>query len=215
MDLFLLGAELSSRARRFVAMHGVRLDAGSLEPLRESWLRAGIPAAQIDRAAAFHDRWGGVTLPPAPCYDGGPRSFGADFPYRRKETGWLFDAGTARSAVPYGFVIGPAGEFGLDGDHWTPLHASIEGWVESLALAGHAAASATRTTRLTGDAAAGFDLTGYTEVREVAGMADTWWRGDGELVAVYRGEAAAYAFPAGRTTLVHAGLTDIHLNGVG
>ncbi len=209
------GADLSARARDFVARHGVRLDAGSLEPFREPWLRAGIPAAQIDRAMAFHDRWGGICLPPATCYDGGPRSFNADFPYLRSETGWLFDAGTARTAVPYGFVIGPAGEFGLDGDHWAPLHASIEGWVESLALSGHASEWATRTTRLTGEAAGEFDLTEYTEIPEVAGLADTWWRGDGELVAVYRGEAEAYAFPAGRTTLVHTGLTDVHLNGLG
>ena len=130
---------------------------------------------------AFHDRRGGISLPPA----------------------------------PYGFGIGPAGEFGLDGDHWTPLHATVEGWAESPALAGHASALATRTTRLTGDAAGEFDLAGYAAIPEVAGLADTWWRGDGELVAVYRGAAAAYALPVGRTTLVHAGLTDVHLNGFG
>ncbi|MCR6489167.1 hypothetical protein M8542_40725 [Amycolatopsis sp. OK19-0408] len=208
-------AGLSRRARAFVAGHGVRLPVPSLEPMRARWLRDGIPAEQIDRAEAFHERWGGLCLPPSPCYDGGPRTFHADFPEWRPGAGWLFDAGTTRTALPYGFAIGPAGEFGLDGNEWSPLHASVEGWVESLALAAHATRWASRTTRLTGDAAEDFSLDGCVQIPEVAGLADTWWRGDGTLVAVHRGEARACAFPPYRTTLVHSGLADRDLAGLG
>src|SRR5690348_3224833 len=49
-------------------------------------------------------------------------------------SGWWFEAGLQRTAVPYSFMIGPAGEFGIHAQRWVPLHASIEGWVESLAL---------------------------------------------------------------------------------
>ncbi|UOZ03955.1 hypothetical protein [Amycolatopsis sp. WQ 127309] len=67
----------------------------------------------------------------------------------------------------------------MDGDRWAPLHETVEGRVESLALAHHASVSAariTRITRLTGDALDDLDLTGCAPVPEVAGLADTWWR---------------------------------------
>ncbi|MFG2326872.1 hypothetical protein [Streptomyces sp. NPDC048568] len=61
------------------------------------------PAAEIERATAFQDRWGGLALPPAPFYEGGPRILNAD---------------CSR--------IGPDGASGIDAYRWTPLHASTE-----------------------------------------------------------------------------------------
>ncbi len=218
MDFSVTGAlldGLGTRGRHFVRAQGIRLALPSIEPYREKWLPLGIPAAEIDRAVAFHDRWGGLLLPPAPVYDGGPRYFSGDLPEYSTEAGWAFDAGPARTALPFGFLIGPAGEFGVDGDRWAPLHETVEGWVESLALAHHASASAARITRLTGDALDDLDLTGCTPVPEVAGLADTWWRGEDTLVARYTGEAEACGFPPYRTALVYSGFGDADLRGIG
>ncbi|GID33399.1 hypothetical protein Abr02nite_83820 [Paractinoplanes brasiliensis] len=121
--------------------------------------QSGIPAAEIDRTVAFQRRWGGLVLPPAPQYDGGPRYFQADTPDSSPTEaadgspvpGWWFEAGPQRTAVPYSFMIGPTDEFGIhDGRRWVPLHASIEGWIESLALAHHAANWAKQITKVTG-----------------------------------------------------------------
>jgi hypothetical protein len=46
------------------------------------------------------------------------------------------------------------------GDEWEPLHATIEGWVESLALAHHAALWARQVTTLVGDDVDGIVLNG-------------------------------------------------------
>lgn len=126
---------------------------------------------------------------------------------------WLFGAGAQRTALPYSFVIGPNGEFGLEAGKWVPLHASVEGWVEALALADHARSYARTTTRLTGAAVDGLELDGFEEVLEVAGLADTWWRGSDSLIAVYRGEAEVMDAPRCATATVYAGLDEWGLRG--
>ncbi|WP_207946815.1 hypothetical protein [Actinomadura sp. 7K507] len=94
-------------------------------------------------------------------------------------------------------MISPSGEFGIHAGKWAPLHATVEGWVESLALADHAFRWAKQITRLVGDDVDGIELDGYEPVREVMGLADTWWRGPESLVALYTGEATALDFPPG------------------
>uniref|UniRef100_A0AAU2JYS7 Uncharacterized protein n=1 Tax=Streptomyces sp. NBC_00049 TaxID=2903617 RepID=A0AAU2JYS7_9ACTN len=69
---------LTRRARSFVETHGLRAPSPDPGPYRDVWLGHGIPAAVIDRAVAFHDRRGGIVLPPAPAYEGGPRVLEAD-----------------------------------------------------------------------------------------------------------------------------------------
>ncbi|MEU3645300.1 hypothetical protein AB0E59_18100 [Lentzea sp. NPDC034063] len=128
----------------------------------------------------FDRRWGGLALPPALGYDGGPRWFAADEPTRSPDGRWRFDAGDPRSAVPYSFEIGPDGEFGLGTLGWVPLHTRVEGWIESLALEYHASSLAKRVA-----VAAEIDLTGFEPIPEVHGMANNWWRGDDQLVAVH------------------------------
>ncbi|MFI9588049.1 hypothetical protein ACIHCQ_41125 [Streptomyces sp. NPDC052236] len=93
---------------------------------------------EIDRVTEFQQRWGGIALPPAPAYEGGPRILDTDTPEGSAAEGWWFSAGDERVSMAYGFMIGPRGEFGIHAERWTPLHASIDGWVESLALAQHA-----------------------------------------------------------------------------
>lgn len=204
---------LSRRARYFVETHGLRIPRPDLRHHREAWLRHGIPAAEIDDAIAFQDRWGGIALPPAPAYEGGPRILNADVPEGSAANGWLIPAGDQRVSVAYAFMIGPEGEFGIHGDRWIPLHASTDGWVESLALAHHAGHWAETVTKIKGDAVEGLDLDGYEQVREVQGLTDTWWRGKDSLVAIYRGEAISFAAPQCREAHIYGGLDEWGLRG--
>jgi hypothetical protein len=51
---------LSRRARYFVEGHGLRVPRRDLTLFRQVWLQHGIPPAEIDRAVAFQERWGGI-----------------------------------------------------------------------------------------------------------------------------------------------------------
>jgi hypothetical protein len=204
---------LTDTARSFVSSHGIRVDTPSVEEHRRWWLERDVPAAVIDRMVAFRQRWGGLVLPPGPQYDGGPKYFHPDAPEASASGGWSFEAGDQRCAVPYAFMIGPADEFGIHSHQWTALHATVEGWVESLALAHRASKRAKRITKVTGDDVDGVALDGYEPVPEVRGLADTWWRGADSLVAVYSGEADCLDFPAARTALIYSGLDEWGLGG--
>jgi hypothetical protein len=204
---------LTKRARSFVCANGVKVDVQSIEEQRQWWLGRDIPAAVIDRMAAYQERRGGLVLPPAPDYDGGPRYLEADSPEGSSVEGWWFEAGVQRTAVPYAFMIGPSGEFGIHAGQWAPLHATVEGWVESVALADHASTWAKRIVKVNGDDVDGIVLDGYEPVREVMGLADTWWRGADSLVAIYSGEAEALSLPRGRTALIYSGLDEWGLRG--
>ncbi|MFF9915575.1 hypothetical protein [Streptomyces sp. NPDC013457] len=59
------------------------------------------------------------------------------------------------------------------------------------------------------------ELDGFEAVQEVAGLADTWWRGTDSLVAVYRGEAEVMDAPQCLTATVYAGLDEWGLRGLG
>ncbi|MFB7719514.1 hypothetical protein [Nocardia sp. NPDC056100] len=159
--------------------------------------------------AAYQNTWGGLHLPPAPMYDGGPHYFQPDSP-ESDSAGWWFEAGPQRTAVPFTFMIGPSGEFGIqaEGARWAALHSTIEGWVEALALADHASVCARRITRLMGDEVDGVDLDDYESVLEVMGLADTWWRGPDSLVALYTGEAKGLDFPGARVAVIYSGLDE-------
>lgn len=204
---------LSRRAQDFVRVNGIRLPRQDIRRHRDAWTEHGIPAAEVERAAAFQDRWGGLALPPAPFYEGGPRILGAGCPEGSDAAGWSFGAGDCRVSMAYGFVIGPDGAFGIDACRWTPLHASTDGWVESLALAAHARRWAKTATRLTGKAAAALDLAGFESVPEVQGVTDTWWRGKDSLVALYRGEAVGLDAPQCLEAHVYGGLDEWGLHG--
>ncbi|WP_282688185.1 MULTISPECIES: hypothetical protein [unclassified Streptomyces] len=204
---------LSRRAQAFVAVDGIRFPRQDLRQHCDAWTGYGIPAAEVERAAAFQDRWGGLALPPAPFYEGGPRILGADLPEGSAAAGWSFPAGDCRVSMAYGFMIGPDGAFGIHTHRWTPLHATTDGWVESLALAAHARRWAKTVTRLTGVAAAALDLGGYEPVPEVQGVTDTWWRGRDSLVALYRGEAVGLDAPQCLEAHIYGGLDARGLHG--
>ncbi|MFF3222400.1 hypothetical protein ACFYV7_06355 [Nocardia suismassiliense] len=184
---------LTRRAEWFIATNCVRCESVSLEQHRDAWLEMGISATHIDRVVEFQRRWGGLVLPPSPDYGGGPKVLWAEMPVDALARGGWFDAGEERVSMAYGFMIGPAGEFGIDGARWVPLHASIEGWIESVALAHHASNRAEQITTIRGAAVDRVALHDFEPLTEVRGLADTWWRGPDSLVAIYTGRPNASA----------------------
>jgi hypothetical protein len=64
---------LTRRAQNFVGVHGIKVNIRPVEQHRQWWLEREIPASVVDRMAAFQERWGGLLLPPASQYDGGPK----------------------------------------------------------------------------------------------------------------------------------------------
>ena len=196
-------------AASFLRGHAVRMEWRPVEDRRARWLDLGIPAGAIDRAAEFEARWGGLVLPPAPCYEGGPRSFSVNVHGGSAEEGWWFWAGDERFSVPFRFLIGPRGEFALEvAGRKILLHASVDGWVESVALSYRASMFAAQITKMRGAAVEDLDLSGLEPVPLTAGLADTWWRGPDSLVAVYRGEANSSARPGLLRAHVYEGLPD-------
>ncbi|MET7773980.1 hypothetical protein [Nocardia sp. NPDC005366] len=168
---------------------------------------------QVDRVVEFQRRWGGLVLPPSQDYEGGPKMLYAEMPVDAVErVGW-FDAGTQRVSMAYSFSIGPAGEFGIDGERWVPLHASIEGWIEALALAHHASSYAPRISTLRGDAIDELRFSTFEPVTEVRGLADTWWRGPDSLIAIHTGVAECFDAPRFRVARVYSGLDEWGLTG--
>ncbi len=160
---------LSKRARRFVGVHGVWLDAPPVTQWHAQWARCGVPSAVLDRAEEYQTRWGGCVLAAAPGLSedaAGPRMLSADMPKQEDGfpgQGWVFfEAGPQRTAVPYSFLIGTDGTFGIaggDDGRWVPLHGSVDGWVESLAMAYAAVDVADSITKLNGQAVDSLDLT--------------------------------------------------------
>lgn len=200
---------LTRHARTFVNAHGHRLYSEMSNEKRARWLGRGIPAAVVDRMAAFEALWGGLLLPPAPHYEGGPKMFRSDVPERDAIGDWWFDAGDPRFSMAYGFSIGPHGEFCIDDSRRRAvLHDSVAGWVESLALAYRARLWASQVTKVRGAAVDRMDLSGLEPFSEVAGISDTWWRGGEKVVAVYRGEAQLFDKPQLQIATVYDGITE-------
>ncbi|MGK5518091.1 hypothetical protein ACSNN9_01910 [Micromonospora sp. URMC 107] len=177
--------------------------------IRDHWLNHGIPAAVVERMAAFDALWGGLQLPPAPLYEGGPKMLQSDMPEMTSTGDWWFDAGAQRVSMTYAFCIGPQGEFGIeDGAGRSVLHKSVAGWVESVALSYQARRWATRITQVRGHALDRLDLSDLEPFTEVAGRSDTWWRGGETTVAVYRGEADLFSDPQLQTAVIYNGITE-------
>ncbi|MEU7823494.1 hypothetical protein [Catellatospora sp. NPDC049133] len=199
---------LTLRARAYLAAYGVRREVWSPEQHRRHWHRYHRPAAAIEHLAAYQGRWGGLELPPTPEYEGGPHVLDADDPTVEEGRGACFTAGRPRSASAYGFMVDGDGRFGIVADGtWVPLHGSVEGWVESIALR-HLADRMPAEVAL----ATGARLDGLPErlrlrpVTEVAGAADGWWRGEDTLLAIYRGEARLFDNVQYQTAYLYTGV---------
>lgn len=141
---------------------GIMTAAAPVSPI----LVAPAAIAEIDRAAAFQDRWGGLALPPAPFYGGGPRILDAYGPEGSAAEGRLSAAGSCRVSMAYKFMIDPDDAFGIDACRRTPLHAGPDGWVESLAPAAHAGRRAKTVTKINREGVEPWDLVFTHQVLE-------------------------------------------------
>ncbi|MGW0732397.1 hypothetical protein [Streptomyces sp. NPDC002851] len=202
---------LTRWAGYFLRVHGHRVPCLEIEQYRDDWRGCGVPREVIDRAAAYQQVWGGIALPPSLLYCGGPKSLDANVPELTDES-WWFEAGGTRVALPYEFVIGPGGEFGIYNARGVILHASIEGWVEAQALTHYATCYAKRITQVQGDEVDALDLDRFEPLPQVRGIADTWWRGTDSLIAVYRGDAECFEEPTGGIAYIYEGFSEASLD---
>jgi hypothetical protein len=133
-------------------------------------------------------------LPRSLEYDGGPWRFDVDVPHEETE-GWFFDSGTSRTALPYGFTLGPDDAYGIYLYSWVATHRSVEAYLESLAVERLAEQLATSVTLLRGSEVGDLDLEGAVPLPETGGVADRWLRRGRELVSLHTGEALAFDRP--------------------
>ena len=114
--------------------------------------------------------------------------------------------------MPYGFAVDKDGRFGICGSGypWVTLHASIDGWVEGLALTYTARQDARLIRRITGTEADDLiaSLAEQPPIAAVAGLADNWWRLPGKLVSVANGESLFFGGRLTSSILVYEGATD-------
>lgn len=205
---------LTRRAHGFLWHHAAWAATWAPGEVRRHWLAHDVGTVGLDEAEALQSRWGGLCLPPAPQYDGGPLPI--EVVYIRAgdefgETGWWTECGSQRSALPYSFMVAPGGSFGILEASWVPLHASLDGWIESLALTYALNGRAAHVRRIVGSDRDALDLTNLEVVAEVQGRADTWWRGDDRLIAIYRGEALLFERDEYAIAFVYDGLKDVLL----
>lgn len=200
---------LTPRARRFVQVHGVRVPTWTVEQHQRHWTGLGRPARAIDQLMAHQQRWGGLVLPPAVNYEGGPFHLGADDP-DDDDDGVVFTVGRPRRSVPYAFAVDRDGRFGICGSGypWVALHASIDGWVESLALTYAAREEAQLIRRITGTEADNLlaSLAVQPPIAAVAGLADNWWRIPDRYVSVSRGESLCFGGRLTPSFLMYEGI---------
>ncbi|HEY6791832.1 MAG TPA: hypothetical protein VI365_31400 [Trebonia sp.] len=144
---------------------GIDLDAVVLDSRSGSGVRCAVGRTRAAAGALLFGRAPGVQRGHSRGLFGG---------------GLVVLGGDQRCSVPFCFLIGPGGEFGIRGAGgcWVPLHASVEGWVESVALAHHASLFARQVTRLSGVAVEELDLGTLEPVPLVAGMTDVGVRVD-------------------------------------
>jgi hypothetical protein len=199
---------LTRRARSFLNAHAARVHSLPAEHHYEHWTGLDRPTLAVDQSSAHQRRWGGLVLPPAACYEGGPFDLDGDDP-DLDEDRLVFTVGRPRYSLPYGYAVDTDGRFGICGSGypWVALHASIEGWVEALALTYAARDTARLVRRITGPEADELidGLDGLAPLPEVAGIADNWWRTPHALIATYRGERLFFGGRTSALVLVYEG----------
>lgn len=93
-----------------------------------------------------------------------------------------------------------------------PLHGSVDGWVDSVALAHAALENAESVTRLTGAEVDKLDMNSMDPVESIQGISNNWWHRPGLLLAVYAGESIYFDIPDYRTAFLY--VCDIDIQGV-
>lgn len=165
---------LSRRALTFVQAHGQRIYSDRVQRSAAQWIEQGVDGALVQRAADYGQRWGDLYLPPSTLFNGGPRYLGPDVLVGNWSEGGYLEAGPARFSVPYDFLLGPDGAFGIGDIEFVPLYASVEGWIESLALEEELRSVATEIRRFTGPEVSSLDISMMSPYPGVSGISESW-----------------------------------------
>ncbi|MEV4638114.1 hypothetical protein AB0J80_12265 [Actinoplanes sp. NPDC049548] len=203
---------LTRRALSFVQGNGRRLACDRARRSAERWLEQGVDRGLVQRALDYEHRWGDLYLPPSLAYNGGPQYLGPDLLLGSWADGGYLEAGPARYSVSYDFLLGPDGVLGVGDVDFVPLYASVEGWIESLALESLLRGLATEVRRFTGPAVSGLDLSATRPVPGVSGLSDIWLMDDERVVFLCRGYSLLASVPADAFAVVYAGIPELEFN---
>ncbi|WP_432981470.1 hypothetical protein [Dactylosporangium sp. CA-233914] len=165
----------------------------------------------MQRAVEYGQRWGDLYLPPSLFYNGGPRYLGPDLLVGDWSATGYFEAGPARFSVSYDFLLAADGAFGVGEVEFVPLYASVEGWIESLALEYLLRGVAAETRRFKGADVAMLGLSDMVPFPGISGIADMWLIDRDRLVFLCRGVSFLSHFPDDVNAVVYSGIPDREL----
>jgi hypothetical protein len=199
---------LSQRALSFVWGHGQRLPSSRAAQCVDSWIGHGVDRALAQRAVEYEQRWGDLYLPPSMFYNGGPKYLGSDVLVGDWSAGGYLEAGPARFSVAYDFLVGPDGVFGVGETEFVPLYASVEGWIESLAIEYLLRCVATEIRTFRNSNVSSLGLSTMSPFPQVPGLADTWLIDDERVVFVCRGIGFLSGYLGDVIAVVYSGIPD-------
>jgi hypothetical protein len=172
------------------------------------WIAQGLDEALVQRAADYERRWGDLYLPPSMFFNGGPRYLGPDVLAGRWSDGGYIEAGPARYSVSYDFLLAADGTFGVADIEFVPLYASVEDWIESLALEHEVRRLATEARTFTGPEVPSLDLATMSPFPGVSGLSESWLIDAERVVFVSRGMSLVSHYPDDVVAVVYSGIPD-------
>ncbi|TDC77963.1 hypothetical protein E1193_21485 [Micromonospora sp. KC606] len=199
---------LSRRALSFVRAHGQRKPSNRAQRFAEQWIKQGLDRALVQQAIDYERRWGDLYLPPSVLYNGGPKYLGPDLLVGRWSDGGYIEAGPARFSVSYDFLLGPDGAFGIGDIEFIPLYASVEGWIESLALENEVRSVANEIRKLRGPEVSSLDFSAMLPFPGIPGLSESWLMDDGQIVFVSRGISLISGHLDDVVAIVYSGIPD-------
>jgi hypothetical protein len=199
---------LSRRALSFVRAHGQRVAGNRVQRSAAHWIEQGFDEALVLRAVEYEQRWGDLYLPPSMLFNGGPKYLGPDLLVGSWSDGGYLEAGPARFSVFYDFLLGPDGAFGVGDTEFVPLYASVEGWIESLALEYQVRGVAKETRKLRGPEVSSLDLSAMSFFPKVSGLSESWLMDAERVVFVSRGISFISGHPDDLVAIVYSGIPD-------
>jgi hypothetical protein len=199
---------LSRRALTFVQAHGERVTSNRAQRSADQWVEQGFDEVLVLRAVAYERRWGDLYLPPSMLFNGGPKYLGPDLLAGNWSDGGFIEAGSARFSVFYDFLLGPDGAFGVGGTEFIPLYASVEEWIESLALEYGVRRVAKEIRKLNGSEVLSLDLSAMLPFPGVSGLSESWFIDAERVVFVSRGISLISGHPEDLVAIVYSDIPD-------
>ncbi|WP_430497604.1 hypothetical protein ACQRWP_22895 [Micromonospora trifolii] len=199
---------LSRRALSFVRAHGQRVTSNRVQRSAAHWIEQGFDEGLVLRAVDYERRWGDLYLPPSILFNGGPQYLGPDLLAGHWSDGGYLEAGPARYSVFYDFLLGPDGAFGVGDTEFIPLYASVEGWIESLALEYEIRGVAKEIRKLRGSEVSSLDLLSMPSFPGVSGHSESWLMDAERVVLVSRGICLISGHPDDLVAIVYSGIPD-------